>query len=557
MPFFWSQHYDMPINYVGHAENWDELAVEGDIAGKDCLVRYKLERPHARRRLDLPRRREPAGRGGDGTGDDGALGFLLNKSGGTRMAADNDSQRQTPPAQPRMVRRAGRSDDGGALSRALHEFRPDAGRAAQQPADHRHRPDRQRPVALQPPPSRPRRAACATASATPAASRSSFPVHPIQETGKRPTAALDRNLAYLSLVESLYGYFFDGVVLTTGCDKTTPAMIMGACTVNLPAIVLSGGPMLDGHFAGGLAGSGTIVWYARQELAAGRIDLKTVPRDGGVDSAPSVGHCNTMGTALSMNSMAEALGMSLPGCAAIPGPYRERGQMAYETGKRIVDMVWEDLKPSDILTRKAFENAIVAASALGASTNCPPHINAIARHIGVKLDNADWDKIGYDIPLLVNCMPAGKYLGEAFHRAGGVPTVMAELLRQEEDPRRRADRDRQDHGARTSRRAKPADGEVIKSYDKPMLGQAGFAVLSGNLFDSAIMKTSVISPEFRKKYLENARATRTPSKARRSCSRGRRTITTASTIRRCRSTRTASCSSATPARSAIPAPPRW
>jgi dihydroxy-acid dehydratase len=327
-----------------------------------------------------------------------------------------------------------------------------------------------------------------------------FPVHPIQETGKRPTAALDRNLAYLSLVESLYGYFFDGVVLTTGCDKTTPAMITGACTVNIPAIVLSGGPMLDGHYAGGLAGSGTIVWYARQELAAGRIDLKTFMQ-WVADSAPSVGHCNTMGTALSMNSMAEALGLSLPGCAAIPGPYRERGQIAYETGKRIVDMVWEDLKPSDILTRESFENAIVAASALGASTNCPPHVNAIARHIGVKLDNSDWDRIGYDIPLLVNCMPAGKYLGEAFHRAGGVPTVMRELLAKNKI-----------HGnamtvtgksyAENLKTAKPADGEVIMTYDKPMLGQAGFAVLSGNLFDSAIMKTSVISPEFRKKYLE-------------------------------------------------------
>ncbi len=327
-----------------------------------------------------------------------------------------------------------------------------------------------------------------------------FPVHPIQETGKRPTAALDRNLAYLSLVESLFGYFFDGVVLTTGCDKTTPAMITGACTVNIPAIVLSGGPMLDGHYAGGLAGSGTIIWYARQELAAGRIDLKTFIQ-WVADSAPSVGHCNTMGTALSMNSMAEALGLSLPGCAAIPGPYRERGQIAYETGKRIVEMVWEDLKPSDILTPKAFENAIVAASALGASTNCPPHVNAIARHIGVPLDNSDWDKVGYDIPLLVNCMPAGKYLGEAFHRAGGVPTVMRELLAKNKM-----------HGdaltvtgktyAENLKGAKPADGEVIKTYDKPMLGQAGFAVLSGNLFDSAIMKTSVISPEFRRKYLE-------------------------------------------------------
>jgi dihydroxy-acid dehydratase len=327
-----------------------------------------------------------------------------------------------------------------------------------------------------------------------------FPVHPIQETGKRPTPALDRNLSYLSVVESLYGYFFDGVVLTTGCDKTTPAMIMGAATVNIPAIVLSGGPMLDGHFAGGLAGSGTIVWYARQELAAGRIDMPTFLK-WVADSAPSVGHCNTMGTALSMNSMAEALGMSLTGCAAIPGPYRERGQIAYETGKRIVDMVWEDLKPSDILTRKAFENAIVAASALGASTNCPPHVNAIARHIGVKLVNKDWDKIGYDIPLLVNCMPAGKYLGEAFHRAGGVPTVMRELLRRKKI-----------HGgvmtvtgktlAENIKDAKPADGDVIKTYAKPMLGKAGFAVLSGNLFDSAIMKTSVITAEFRKKYLE-------------------------------------------------------
>ena len=327
-----------------------------------------------------------------------------------------------------------------------------------------------------------------------------FPVHPIQETGKRPTAALDRNLAYLSLVECLYGYFFDGVVLTTGCDKTTPAMIMGAATVNIPSIVLSGGPMLDGHFAGGLAGSGTIVWYARQELAAGRIDLQKF-LEMVASSAPSVGHCNTMGTALSMNSMAEALGLSLTGCAAIPGPYRERGQIAYETGKRIVDMVWEDLKPSDILTRRAFENAIVAASALGASTNCPPHINAIARHIGVKLDNKDWDRIGYDIPLLVNCMPAGKYLGEAFHRAGGVPTVMRELLAKKKI-----------HGdaltvtgktmAQNLKGAIPADGEVIKTYSKPMLGKAGFAVMSGNLFDSAIMKTSVISPEFRKKYLE-------------------------------------------------------
>ena len=258
--------------------------------------------------------------------------------------------------------------------------------------------------------------------------------------------------------------------------------------------------MLDGHFAGGLAGSGTIVWYARQELAAGRINMDQFI-EMVASSAPSVGHCNTMGTALSMNSMAEALGLSLTGCAAIPGPYRERGQMAYETGKRIVEMVWEDLKPSDIMTRAAFENVIVACSAIGGSTNAPVHFNAIARHIGVPLDNDDWDRVGYDIPLLVNCMPAGKYLGEAFHRAGGVPTVMAELLNKKKG-----------HGdaltvtgktmAENVAKAKPADGDVIMTYDKPMLGQAGFAVLSGNLFDSAIMKTSVISPEFRKKYLE-------------------------------------------------------
>lgn len=328
-----------------------------------------------------------------------------------------------------------------------------------------------------------------------------FPVHPIQETTKRPTASLDRNLAYLGLVECLYGYMFDGVVLTTGCDKTTPAMIMGAATVDLPAIVLSGGPMLNGYYNGGLAGSGTVVWFGRQELAAGRIGydqfLEMVAA-----SAPSVGHCNTMGTALSMNSMAEALGMTLPGCAAIPGPYRERGQMAYLTGRRIVEMVHEDLRPSQILTREAFENAIVAASALGASTNCPPHVNAIARHAGVPLEVGDWDRIGYDIPLLVNCMPAGQYLGEDFHRAGGVPAVMHELLK--------AGKLRADALTVSGRKLgelyaeTPASNrDVIFAYDAPMLPEAGFAVLSGNLFESAIMKTSVISPEFRERYLEN------------------------------------------------------
>ena len=328
-----------------------------------------------------------------------------------------------------------------------------------------------------------------------------FPVHPIQETGKRPTAALDRNLAYLGLVEVLYGYPLDGVVLTTGCDKTTPAMLMGAASVDLPAIVLSGGPMLNGYYGGGLAGSGTIVWFARQELAAGRIDydqfLEMV-----ASGAPSVGHCNTMGTALSMNSVAEALGMSLPGCAAIPGPYRERAQMAYRTGRRIVEMVHEDLRPSAIMTRKAFENAIVAASALGASTNCPPHVTAIARHMGVDLTIGDWDRIGYDVPLLVDLMPAGRFLGEEFHRAGGVPAVMHELL-----AAGRLHADAMTVSGRTMGEvcaATPAtDREVIRAFDAPLLEQAGFAVLSGNLFDSAVMKTSVISPEFRRRYLEN------------------------------------------------------
>src|SRR6476660_5808052 len=253
-----------------------------------------------------------------------------------------------------------------------------------------------------------------------------FPTHPIQETGTRPTAALDRNLAYLGLVEILFGYPLDGVVRTTGCYKTTPACLMAAATVNLPAIVLSGGPMLNGWHKGERTGSGTVVWKAREQLAAGEIDYEEFMNIV-ASSAPSVGHFNSMGTASTMNSLAEALGMSLPGCAAIPAPYRERGQIAFETGKRIVEMVWDDLKPSDILTRKAFDNAIVCASAIGASTNCPPHVNAIARHIGVELDNGDWDRIGYDIPLLVNMMPAGAYLGEAYYRAGGLPAVIGEL----------------------------------------------------------------------------------------------------------------------------------
>jgi len=327
-----------------------------------------------------------------------------------------------------------------------------------------------------------------------------FPTHPIQETGKRPTAALDRNLLYLTLAELLYSYPIDGVVLTTGCDKTTPGMLMAAATVDIPAIVLSGGPMLDGWYKGMRAGSGTVVWFARQELAAGRINydqfLEMV-----ASSAPSPGHCNTMGTALSMNSMAEALGMSLPGCASIPAPYRERAQMAYETGRRAVEIVHEDLRPSQIMTRKAFENAIVAASALGASTNCPPHLNAIARHMGVELDVTDWDKVGYDTPLLVNLMPAGEYLGEGFHHAGGVPVVMRELL---EAGKLHADA-LTVNGKSMGENVKGAvceDRNVIKPYKEPMLPEAGFAVLSGTLFESAVMKTSVVSAEFRKKYLE-------------------------------------------------------
>jgi dihydroxy-acid dehydratase len=326
-----------------------------------------------------------------------------------------------------------------------------------------------------------------------------FPVHPIQETGKRPTAALDRNLTYLGLVEVLFGYPLDGVVLTTGCDKTTPAMIMGAATVDIPAIVLSGGPMLDGWFEGELVGSGTVVWEARRRLAAGEIAYdKFIDMVAG--SAPSVGHCNTMGTASSMNAMAEALGMSLPGCAAIPGPYRERAQIAYETGKRIVDMVHEDLRPSRILTREAFENAIVCASAIGASTNCPPHVIAIARHIGVELDIADWDKIGYEIPLLVNMMPAGKYLGERFHRAGGLPAVIGELMRHGKIREGALTVSGRTMGEE-NRGKRSIDAEMITDYATPLHEHAGFAVLTGNLFHSAIMKTSVISPEFRDRFM--------------------------------------------------------
>lgn len=328
-----------------------------------------------------------------------------------------------------------------------------------------------------------------------------FPTHPIQETCKRPTASLDRNLAYLSLVEVLYGYHIDGVVLTTGCDKTTPSQIMAAATVDIPAIVLSGGPMLNGWYKGERTGSGTIVWKAREMMARGEIAYKEF-LELVASSAPSAGHCNTMGTASTMNSLAEALGMSLPGCAAIPGPYRERQQMAYLTGKRIVEMVWENLRPSDILTRAAFENAIVVNSAIGGSTNAPIHLNAIARHIGVELDNDDWEKLGYDIPLLVNMQPAGEYLGEEYHRAGGVPAVVAELIVKGKINKTALTvngRSLYDNceGKLASER------DVIKAYDKPMRTQAGFLNFKGNLFDSAIMKASVISEEFRQRYLSN------------------------------------------------------
>ncbi len=329
-----------------------------------------------------------------------------------------------------------------------------------------------------------------------------FPVHPIQETGRRPTAALDRNLAYLGLVEIIHGYPLDGIVLTTGCDKTTPACIMAAATAGIPAIVLSGGPMLDGHWQGRLVGSGTVVWEAREMLAAKKIDY-----DGFMDmvtaSAPSLGHCNTMGTALSMNSLAEALGMSLPGCASIPAPYRERGQMAYATGERIVDMVWEDLTPDKILTKSAFRNAIAVNSAIGGSTNCPIHINAIARHIGVELDIEEWQTHGYNIPLLVNCQPAGEYLGEGYHLAGGVPAVCAELIRGG-----KLIEDALTVSGKTigenCREASVQDHKVIRPYDDPLMAQAGFLVIGGNLFDSALMKTSVISDEFRAKYLSKS-----------------------------------------------------
>ena len=329
-----------------------------------------------------------------------------------------------------------------------------------------------------------------------------IPVHPIQETGKRPTAMLDRNLAYLSLVETLYGYPIDGVVLMIGCDKTTPALLMAAATVNIPSIALSVGPMLNGWFNGERTGSGTIVWKARQMMAAGEID-----GDGFLElvasSTPSTGYCNTMGTATTMNSLAEALGMQLPGSAAIPAPYRERGQISYETGSRIVDMVWDDLKPSQIMTREAFENAIVINSAIGGSTNAPIHLNGIARHLGVELDNDDWQSLGHKIPLLVNLQPAGEYLGEDYHRAGGVPAVVAELMRANLLPHPGAVTVNGQSMGDNCGDAPNRNHDVIRPIDKPLKSAAGFINLKGNLFDSAIMKTSVISAEFSDRYLVN------------------------------------------------------
>src|SRR3954465_960488 len=328
-----------------------------------------------------------------------------------------------------------------------------------------------------------------------------FPVHPIQETGKRPTAGLDRNLAYMGLVELLYGYPIDGVVLTTGCDKTTPACLMAAATVDIPAIALSVGPMLNGWFKGQRTGSGTIVWKAREMLAAGEIDhagfIKLV-----ASSAPSTGYCNTMGTATTMNSLTEALGMSLPGSAAIPAPYRDRQECAYETGLAIVEMIAADRKPSDILKREAFINAIRVNSAIGGSTNAPIHLHALARHMGVELNLDDWQNYGRDIPLLVNMQPAGEYLGEDYYRAGGVPAVVAELMRKKLIYVNALTANGKTIGE-NCRDAVIENEKVIRSYDAPLKTSAGFSVLRGNLFDSAIMKLSVISPEFRARYLSN------------------------------------------------------
>jgi dihydroxy-acid dehydratase len=326
-----------------------------------------------------------------------------------------------------------------------------------------------------------------------------FPMHPIFENCRRPTAAIDRNLAYMALVEILHGYPLDAVVLTTGCDKTTPSSIMAASTVDIPAIVLSGGPMLDGWFEGELVGSGMAIWKSRRRLAAGEITEEEFIATAAA-SAPSLGHCNTMGTASTMNAVAEALGLSLPGCSAIPAPYRERGQMAYATGKRIVEMAYEDLRPSKIISRQAILNAVAVIAAIGGSTNAQPHLTAIARHAGTELHARDWMEYGYNIPLLLNMQPAGKYLGERFHRAGGVPAIMNELLRAGKIDGTVPTVSGKTLAENVKDRAS-TDREMIAAYEKPFQEHTGFLVLSGNLFDFAIMKTSVISPEFRKRYM--------------------------------------------------------
>ena len=328
-----------------------------------------------------------------------------------------------------------------------------------------------------------------------------FPTHPIQETGKRPTAALDRNLSYLSLVEVLYGYPLDGVVLTTGCDKTTPAALMAAATVNIPSIILSGGPMLDGHYKGQKAGSGTIIWEARKLYSKGEIDYDQF-MDMATASSPSVGHCNTMGTASTMNSIAEALGMSLPGCAIIPAPYPERKKISYKTGQRIVNMVRENLTPSKIMTKKAFENAVVVASAIGGSSNATTHLLAIAKHMGIKFDLSNWQKLGHKIPLLVDCQPAGKYLMEGFYKAGGIPAVMKELIKNKKLNTKVKTVTGKNLGQNLKRKIK-VNSKVIKTFKKNLSQNAGFLVLRGNFFNSAIMKTSVISDEFKKRYLSD------------------------------------------------------
>jgi len=328
-----------------------------------------------------------------------------------------------------------------------------------------------------------------------------FPTHPIQETGKRPTAALDRNLSYLSLVEVLFGYPIDGVILTTGCDKTTPAALMAAATVNIPSIVLSGGPMLDGNYKGKKAGSGTIIWEARKLHAKGKINYDEF-MDMAAASAPSIGHCNTMGTASSMNSIAEALGMSLPGGAIIPAPYKERTDISYRTGVRIVEMVFENLTPAKIMTKEAFENAIYVASAIGASSNCPPHLTAIARNMGINFGLEKWEKLGHDIPLLANCQPAGEHLMEGFYKAGGIPAIIKELIKNKKfNPEAltvtgKSIEENLNFEIKVNR-------EIIKSYNDPLVENAGFLVMRSNFFSSAVMKKSVISAEFKKRYLSN------------------------------------------------------